>query len=157
MSRTLTSATLSAIYAQETDQVFIILLEIDHVSLVEPIRVAGNTENITSNGDLFIAYPFEISLPNDDVEDSAKIRLRIDNVDRSIIQSLRSIASPPTLKLMVVRAEAPDTVEFQYEAFELRDAFYDALVIEGTLTLESFLFEPYPAEKFTPSDFPGLF
>jgi hypothetical protein len=34
---------------------------------------------------------------------------------------------------------------------------YDALVVEGELSLESFLREPYPAARFTPGDFAGLF
>ena len=56
-----------------------------------------------------------------------------------------------------VRGADPDTVEAVFPDFCLRDLRYDALTVEGTLTLEAFIAEPYPARIFSPAEFPGLF
>ena len=60
MSRTLSQAARQAINAEATEQVFLLLLTIDHEDLAEPIRVVNNTETITSRGELYVAYPFVV-------------------------------------------------------------------------------------------------
>jgi len=50
MPRSISSTAQAAINAQETDEIFLILLTISHDDLAEPIRVVSNNENITSNG-----------------------------------------------------------------------------------------------------------
>lgn len=157
MSRTLSTISVNALNAQETDKVFIILLEISHASLSVPLRIAGNSKDITSNSNVFVAYPFQITLPKEDEEEAPSIGIQIDNVDRVIISTLRGLTLLPTAKIQIIRADAPDVIEVEFTDFELKSVGYDSLVVNGTLTLEPFLFEPYPAEKFTPNDFPGLF
>ena len=57
----------------------------------------------------------------------------------------------------MVKSSTPDTVEAVWYDFEMRNVTYNALEIEGTLTYENFLQEPYPAHHFTPSQFPEIF
>ncbi len=157
MSRTLSQAAHQAVNAQETDEAFLLLLTIDHDELAEPIRVVNNTEDITSRGDLYIAYPFEIALPGEDPENVARVSLRIDNVDRQIVHSLRSVPAPLAVALEVVLASSPDTAEAGPFNMTLAAAEYDALVVTGELAFEDVLNEPFPGRSYIPSEHPGLF
>ena len=157
MSRVLSQAARQAVNAQEAEQVFLLLLTIDHADLVEPIRVVNNTEDVTSRGDLFVGYPFEIALPDEDPDSVARVTLRIDNIDRQIVQPLRAIPAPLSVALEVVLASSPDTVEAGPFNMTLVAAEYDALAIAGELAFEDVLNEPFPGHSYVPSEYPGLF
>ncbi len=61
----LSDALKQAAFLQDTDEVFLALLTIAHADISPSIRVVNNTENITSNGNLFTAFPFDIQLPDE--------------------------------------------------------------------------------------------
>ena len=157
MSRSLSLAARRAVNAQETVEVFLLLLTLDHPDLAEPIRVVNNLEPITSRGHSFIAYPFEIALPDEDPDTVARVTLRIDNVDREIVRSLRSITSPLSVGLEVVMAASPDTVEAGPFNMTLAAAEYDALTVTGELAFEDVLNEPFPGHSYVPGEYPGIF
>lgn len=143
----------AAFYQQQTDEVDLAIIEIDHADLASPLRFVNNTENITSGGDEYLAAGFDIKLPDDD----GHTTISVCNIDRVMVQTIRSISSRPTITLSVVLASDPDTVELGPYVMELADVVFDAFVITGTLTFDDFLDEPYPGDKFTPGQFPGLF
>jgi len=147
----------TAAFAQETGEAWIVLLTIAHADMPVPIRVSSDAVQTVSRGNIFVAFPFEYELPERSGERAPAMRLRICNVDRQIVTTLRSIATAPTVLTEVVLASAPDTVEASFPYFELRLADYDALTVEGELTLESFVDEPYPADLMTPATFAGIF
>jgi hypothetical protein len=153
----LSIAARQAVNAQETNEVFLLLLTLDHEDLAEPIRVVNNTEDIVSRGMTFVAYPFEIALPDEDPESVARVTLRIDNVDREIVRSLRALQAPLSVSLEVVLASSPDVVEAGPFNLTLVAAEYDALTITGELAFEDVLNEPFPGHSYVPSEYPGLF
>lgn len=155
--RNLSSTALQAIYDNDTDEVFLVLITIDHSVLSEPIRVVANSENTTSRGDEYIAYPFDIQLPSDEESSPPRAQIVIDNVDREIVKSLRSITSPASFSIEVVLASDPDVIEASWYNFELRNVKGDVFQISGELTIEDVSSEPYPGDTFTPSKFRGLF
>lgn len=157
MSRTLSATAKRALYAQNTSEAFISLLTLSHPSMATPIRVSGDAVDTTSGSDLFVAYPFEIQLPNDTDDRAPSVTLKIDNVDRTIIYALRGLTGPLSLLIQIVRASNPDYVEVEYGGMQLRSANYDALTISGELTMEDILTQPYPAGRMTPGVAPGLF
>jgi len=146
-----------AAYAQRTDEVILLLLTITHPDMEMPIRVVNDLQSIMSRGNKFIAFPFEINLPEETSEQLSKVTLRIDNVDRLIVYSLRTLSSAPEVTLEAILATSPDIVEAGPFNMTLRDVKYDALVVEGTLYFEDLLNEPYPGDSFVPAHFPGLF
>jgi len=143
----------AAAYAQQTNEVVLVILEIDHDDLAAPIRVVNNTENITSGGDEYLAAGFDIKLPDDD----GKTTISVCNVDRIMVQAIRSISSRPTVTISVILASDPDTIEVGPYIMELSEVSYDAFTVTGTLTFDNFLDEPFPGDKFNPGIFPGLF
>lgn len=157
MSRTLSATARAAIFAQQTDQVFLALLTLTHASLPGPIRVVNNMVDIVSRGDTFIGYPFQIALPGESEDELPRVQVMIDNVDRTLVEAVRTLTSPPTLTLEIVLASAPDTVEAGPFPFSLRNVEYDAHVITGDLAFEDVLNEGFPQHSFTPNHFPGVF
>lgn len=155
--RPLTQATRSAVFASQTGEAFLCLVTIAHADLSSPVRVSSDAVATSSRGDSFVAFPFEIVLPQDSEDSPPKSRLKIDNVDRDIVRKLRSVSSAPTVLIEIVRGADPDTVEASFPDFRLRDARYDVLTVEGDLDLEDFISEPYPAGVFSPAYFAGLF
>lgn len=156
MPRTLTAAAIASGNAQQTGEVWLILVTISHASLASPIRVVNNNEDVTSRGLLYLAFPFQIILPGEDPDSITKAVLRFDNADRTAIAAVRGLDTAPTVALEVILASAPDVVEISFPGLTLRNATYDAFVIEGELYFESLVSEPV-TYTMTPSRFPGLF
>lgn len=157
MSRPVSLAAQAALNAQETGEAFLILLTLSHAQLATPLRVTSDAVETASRGNVFVPFPFELSLPDDDAEKSPEARLAIDNVDRQIVKAVRGLPSAPAVLIEIVRAAEPDTVEARFEDFRLTNVSYDSRVVEGNLTVEDFTAEPYPAFLFSPGLFPGLF
>jgi hypothetical protein len=84
-------------------------------------------------------------------------KLRIENVDRSIVQYVRDIKKPVTVKIQIVLSEDVNAVEFEYDNFRLSNVSYDSQYVEGDLTLDYWGLEPFPSGRFVPSAWPGLF
>lgn len=166
MSRNVSQTFREAAYAQETGEVWICLLTITDANLVEPIRLASdpfellpiaNVPGVVSRGQEFIFLPFNIELPTQDDSGISRARLSIENVDRRIVGAVRSATSELEILTEIVLATDVDSPEISVPNFRLSNVTYDALSIEGDLSLEYFLLEPFPARRLTPSDFPGLF
>ena len=155
--RTLTQPTRQAVFASQTGEAFLALITIDHAELAQAVRVTSDAVATTSRGDSFVAFPFEVVLPEDNSERPPRARLKIDNVDRAILRQLRAISSPATVLIEMVRGDDPDTVEASFPDFKLRDVGYDVLAVEGSLDLEDFISEPFPAGVFSPGNFEALF
>ncbi len=152
----ITNSFKEAAYLQETDDVFLVLLTITHDDIT-PIRVVNNNENITSDSNLFIAYPFEITLPDSTGDGTPSAQLVIDNVSREIAESIRSITTAPKVTISVIRAADPDTIEITFAPFTLRNVKWDIMKVSGDLSMEEIAIEPFPIGQFTPAQFQGLF
>ena len=157
MSRNLSTAFKTVIYKQQTGETFLFLLEIDHDDLDTPLRFVNNTENVTSDSNVYTAFPFEISLPSDREDQLPTVVLAIDNIDRTLVETIRDITSPPTASVSVIMASDPDTIEAGPYDFTIKDANYTAEVVTSNLAFEDILNEAYPGDSFTPNHFPALF
>ncbi len=134
----------------------LVLLKIDHVDLSTPIFVVNDRKNVTSGAQEYIAFPFEIRLP-DSLEDAPpRAQLLIDNVSREIGQAIRDISTAATVTIFVVLRADPDTIEMEFPTMRLTNVRYDALQVRGDLEFEDLTREPFPARIFSPAEFPGL-
>ncbi len=143
-------------YAAQTDDVWLVLLTISHSDLSDDIRVVNNTEDVTSRSNLYVKFAFDLSLPIDSNERTPAAELRIDNVSSEIAQAVRSISTAPSVKIEIIRAAEPDSVELAMDGFFLRDVRWDVSTVSGTLVLDDIDTEPYPAGIFSPASFPGV-
>lgn len=169
MSRTLSSAALSAFYAEETGDFPILLITISATGLATPVRVSSDptqrisetTEQIlygtVSRGENFYFVPFSINLPNDNDSSPPQASISIDNVSRELISFIRSLTTQPSVLIEAVMSNTPDTVEIEFPDFDLNTISYDQMLITGDLKIDMLVTEPFPSGTFTPSQFPGLF
>lgn len=165
MSRLVTLAARREMFASASGVVWRLLVTIDHPQLAAPIRVVNDVvaadpegnRTVASRGATFVCYPFDIDLPGDDAESVARTTIQIDNVDREIIDNLRAISTPCAVTLEVVTAQEPDDVQAGPFELSLVAAEYDALTISGDLTVEDWLSAPFPADRYSPNDYPALF
>ena len=157
MSRSPSNTFREAVFSQQTTEAFIVLLTIDHDDLSTSIRVCLNSTDIVSNGLTYQGYYFDISLPDDSDENISSGKITIDNVSGQIIDGIRLLDTPPNVQIDVVLASDPDTLEATFPDFQLTDVTYDALTIQGNLSIQNFMNEPYPGGIMGPNNFRGLF
>ena len=158
MSRSISSAFRAAIFARESAKVALFLLEITHDDLATPIRVVCNHAAVTSGGNVYSPYFFEIELPEDSEGTVAgAARLVIDNTDRAIVEAIRSIDTPATVNLYLVAADTPNTVEMSLLGLKLRKVSYDVSSVSGELVYEERLSNQVPRHRCTPNLVPGIY
>lgn len=160
-----------AAYAQETGRVLICLIAIDHDDLSEPIRISTDPtqrlEEYTTDYDVvygtisreetFLFFPVRIGLPNETENGPGEMTLELDNVHRTYVETIRTISSPLRITVEMVMDNTLDVVEAVWPEFLLTNISYDAMLITGTLKLETLVREPFPCGTFTPVGFPGIF
>lgn len=169
MSREVSSVARQAMYAQSTEEVFVILLEIANESdPTQPIRVARDSVDLDSKVTVdgvdtyssavtFAGGFFGIDLPEEAGENISTVNLSIDNVDREIVNSIRRATEPPEVKMWVVLKSSPDVVEAGPYYFVLEGADYNASTVTGQLGFEDVTNRRYPRDEYTPYLTPGLF
>lgn len=157
MARSVSNAFKIAVFSQQTDEVFAVLLTITHEDLPSPLRFTTDSVDTVSRGNTYLAYPFMISLPNDSPDTPPQVQLTIDNIDRTIVAAIRELATTPYVTMEVVKVSDADVVEASFRDFRMSKITYDALTVVSTLGIEGFTAEPYPAGSFNPGNFPGLF
>lgn len=151
----MTPEAIASACAQETDETWLILLRISHPALSEDITVVCNDDDITSNGVTYTGLFFSVDLPSDD-DTSGEFTVRLDNVDRVIVDSVNSISSAPTATLSVILASDPDSLVITFDAVAVSfDA--DPMEVSATFRADNLLFEPYPGVRYTPASHPGLY
>ena len=157
MARSLSSTMIAAGNASETGEIPLFILVIEHTDITT-LRFVANTEDVTSDGNVYTAYPFQINIPLVDSDTQIPTaQLRIDNIDQAIVAAIRGLSTAPTITASIILASTPDTVECGPYAFTLKNVTYNAIEITGTLGFEEILNEPFPGDTFNPQNFPGLF
>jgi hypothetical protein len=148
-------STLAKVSAEETP---LILLEINHPELVAPIRVVNDTENITSNGEEFIAFPFSVILPDDYENKLPRARIAISNVGRDLMFWLETtdggIGSTATFRQLM--RSRPDTVEWEI-TMALFNITANNIEVTAELGFENLFAKPAISISYRPENSAGLF
>lgn len=134
----------------------LILLTISHSSLEEDICIVNNKVNITSNEIEYIAFPFQIQLPDSKEDSQPSSKLTISNVSREIGQAIRSISTPPSVEIIIVRQDTLDIVEAQFYGMRLNNVKYNMMTVTSDLAFEDLTREAFPSLRFSPAIFRGI-
>lgn len=157
MPGSLSTAGLEAAFAQATAEEFATLLTFTHADLPGPIRLCSGGRNIVSRGETFQFFPFDLIRPSASSDAPPQARLAIDNVDRRIVEAVRSLSGDVGVIIELVLVSQPSVLEEGPIYLVLRDVKYDELRIDGELQPEPVLTEPCPPDRYTPSRNPALF
>jgi hypothetical protein len=167
MARSVSLNFRTAAFGQESGEVAIALLTITHPSLPSPILLSTDATTRFSTDPLlygtmsrsqqFLFVFAEVTMPDEQDKQPPAAKLVISNIDRSIIPLARSVSSPPSVKIEIVLASAPDTVEIAIPAMDMVNLQYDANQLTFDLAIDALAFEPFPSGSFDPASFPALF
>lgn len=158
--RNISAGAMRELFAQHSGAAMFACLTFDHPTMTAPVRVVNNTVDITHNGELYTGLPFEPVLP-DDIEDRVpSLEIRIDNVDRQLVEILRTVVTDlPSVLLEIIRVQGGvTTTEIGPLALSLISSDINVDVV--TLTVGhaiDILNEPATSEIFNPGTAPGLF
>ena len=156
MSNSISAQLLAQLYAQESNDPFLMLVTISHGSF-STIRLVNNLVNVTSRGNTYTGFPMTVRLPQDDGESNREVQIDFDNVSLELVDELRSVTTPMDVKVEMVLASSPDDVQLSLEELKVRTLTYDKMRISARLVMDSFLNVEMTSEKYTPTNFPGLF
>lgn len=154
--RSLSATAIAAAQATETGEVFAFLVTVEHDSLSTPLRFTTNNEEIVSQGEAFIPFPFDVSLVDETPNELPQVTLTICAVDQSLVDDVRRFDTPPKITIELVLTSTPDVIEAAAYQLTWNSVKYNAFVIEGTLGPPDTLTSSFPKERFTPRDFPSL-
>lgn len=156
MSNQLNAELLAQMYGQVSDDPFVMLVTISHAEF-PTIYLVNNTQNVVSRGITHIAFPMSFILPEDNGETSREMTMEFDNVSLELIDELRTVTTPMDFKVEMVLASSPNIVQMSIEEMKLRSVSYDKQKVSARLYMDSFLNVEMTSEKYTPTNYKGLF
>lgn len=156
MSNQLSPELLLQLFKQESNDPLLSLLTLSHPSF-STIRLVNNTKDVVSRGDTYSAFPFTLSLPIDDGETNRQVSIEFDNVGLTLIEPIRSVITPINVKLELILASLPNSVQMSLEELKIYDITYNRKTISATLLIDTFLYTDLTSETYTPQNFPGIF
>lgn len=136
---------------------FLVLLTVRYAPTKTVFRAVNNNADITSRGNVYSAYPFQLALPTESGEEIGRASISIDNTDLALVDLLREATEAPRIDLEVIAASKPDTVEIGILDLALRNVKWDANTISGELLTDDFLSQTFPGDVYTPLEWQGLF
>lgn len=157
MTRSITQSFIDVFLSRETGEAALILLELTHPTLAEPVRVVLNTKPITHQAQQYEPMYFEVSLPEQMPDKVGGMKLRVDGVDRTLIEKLRGFSEPPMVRLKVVGTVDLDAVQVETAEMAWRIVTYGMHWLEGELEPPAVFNLNFPADYFSPAVAPGLF
>jgi hypothetical protein len=136
----------------------VVLLEITHPDLEAPIRVAQDNQDLLHQGNLFVAFAFEIDLPDDQDKQTPRASIAMDNVGRELTQWLEASdgGDGAQVRVMQVMRSDPDVVEWEV-TLDLSNVSMDVRRVTGDLSFEDLLNRPGVLLRYDPQTAPGLF
>lgn len=151
---------LTALYhSQEQPEVFVIMAEISHPSLVTPLRFCNQRESVISNGVTYAARSITFALPNEYGDQAPSVSLTVNNKDHEISLACLPCATdtPFSITIKLALKSTLDTIEFTaaFEAPEDAHADHEVSVFSGSINHG--LDQIYPMHAMTPYSHRGLF
>lgn len=135
-------------------------MEITDPALAAPIRLVWNTEDITSNGNVFKACSLEFSRARETEDQPGETTISIDNADLAILELLEQI--PPVkdeyskLTYRMIKSDEPDFYEME-ETFDITNMEVSVDSIILSLVKGSWLRERVSLGRIEPSTHPAAF
>lgn len=164
MSRSLNAALRYAMMQEDAAGVIpLVLLEITHPTLSDPIRLVNDTvselglTDIVHGGQLYAAYPFDIILPGEDDEAPVSARLSVDNIDRSVVGIARLPNPAPEVIIKIINKAQPDDTPAIFGPFVFDAPTYTEFTVETDLIIKTDTLDAYPWPKYGPDNCPALY
>lgn len=158
MARPYSAAYKSTLAGTSAPEAPLIMLEINHAALPEVVRVVNDTQDITSNGELYLACPFRCELPDDFEGQAPRARLAVDNVGRDLMYWIETSGGGQgsTVKFIQVMRSRPDQIEWSI-TMNLYNVVANFKEVSGDLGFDNLFGRPSIAMTYRPDTAPGCF
>lgn len=158
MARIFSGAMKANLIQVNNTDIPIYLLEINHASLGQPVRLANNNCDVVSNGNTYIGCPFKVSFPNDSDGEVARARLEINNIGRSLVMWIEQTngAENTEVTLSLIQESDPDTVEASI-ILEFGQINITPKIVSGTIGFDRLLNARSMNQTYNADDFKGLY
>jgi hypothetical protein len=142
----------------DAQNVPVLLLQIDHKDLADPVRVVRDTEDLVHKGNTFFALNFDAHLPEQMEQGEPRANLQIDNIGRELVQWLEVSrgGEGATATFIQVRRTDPDTVEWSV-VMDLDNIEIDTLLVNAEVKFDTLVNKPGIQVRYTADTAPGLF
>lgn len=159
-NRSLSALLRRQIFEPFRDEDLRYLCKLTHSSFAEPFRFVSadpnEFESLMSNGEEYLAFPFELKLLNDDDQDPEAL-IRVANVDDRIGSTVLGLPDEAVgVEIMVVLSADPDYVEYEAEGLEMVDVVVDAITVSARLVMRGLATEPCPGRVLNSFMSPGF-
>lgn len=142
---------------QHQEHAFLWLMTIQDSGSGTTLRVVSNLEDVTSNGQVYTAFPFEVTLPPDDGGTPQSLKVTTVNASRDLIEIIRGTLEPPMVRLDLITSNAPDLIHKSIDFMQVGGVEYDALTVGFDLVSSSAFVRKTQQHAYNQAEFPGLF
>ncbi|WP_196602167.1 DUF1833 family protein [Pectinatus frisingensis] len=133
------------------DMPFLLLVQVEHNSLTEPIRLARNTEDVSWNGQAWYKFPIEIDSITQDGKEVPSLNLKVSNISGVIQTYMQKYGGfvDATVTLYIIHAAHLDntTPEFSI-TLSNNMTQYDENWVTFALTSDKDFSWQYPPNKY---------
>lgn len=169
--KTLNEAVKEAYASVTNDDVVLFCLEIRHPSFDAPIRVVRDNANFTCNLEgnaplnpgeevTFIAYAFDVSLPDIDESGKPEMTITIDNVSREITEALeRAVTSIHKIEVtyrLYLLSDPSGPQNNPPLSMVINSVIADPMKITATAGFQDLTKNAFPRINYTLDKFPSL-
>lgn len=158
MARAYSAAYKSTLAATSSPEAPLILLEINHPALPQPVRVVNDTQDVVTLGETYIAAAFRCVLPDDFEGQAPRAQLAVDNVGSDLMYWIETSGGGQgsTVTFRQVMRSRPDQVEWSID-MNLYNVVADFKEVSGDLGYENLFGRPSVAMTYRPDTAPGCF
>lgn len=110
-----------------------------------------------ADGTKFLFLPIEITLPDERDGTPPRANIVFHDITQYLVPMIRSLRSPPLVKMEIVLSSNVDTPEVTFTDFYIYNITYNRDTISAELGMINYELEPFPQHSFTPAYFPGIF
>ena len=136
----------------------LVLLELQHALLAEPMRFVNSAADVLSNGHNYVAAAFEFTWPDDQDKQTPAAALSISNGGGGVGAFFERThgGRGATVRVMQVLPSAPDFVEDDLE-LDLHNIEVTTMTVSGQLGYDDVLNKTGVAYTYRPETAPGIF
>ena len=148
---------LRAATDQVTSEVYVTLLAITWPDEAQVEYFALNDEDIVSNGETYRKSGFTYTPPAQGESSNLVGSLRLDIVDRALVQAIKGLTSRPKVLITEVLASDPDTHQVDLPEFDFFAINWSGTVMQGSIGTPDDSGEPATSFNYTPQHAPALY
>lgn len=134
------------------------LLEMTAPSFGAVLRIANDSQNWTSNGNLYIGHPFRFTAPADQAGQTPRAQLEIDNVGRGITDDLERVQPNELVmcRVLVTDKAQPNVIARRFY-LPLTNVRAAGAVVTAQIGVDYFMRQQAVKLRANPHTLPGIF